>query len=218
MQVSTWMTADPYCTTPDASLDTVAVAMAQGRFRCVPVVDAARRLIGIVTDRDLREHKGFLPSTRVTAAMTETVVAVRPDDPIERAAALLMERKVGGLPVLDDAGQVVGVITGTDLMRGLLSGSGGARAARIDFHFATPQQNFSAAVQAVEAAGGTVLGLGTYQATADGSGARRFFVRITAPDLDAVVARLREQDLVITAVHDPAAAPPPAGSTPTATA
>ena len=188
--------------TAEDRLDDVAKAMADGGFRHAPVIDAEGHVVGMVSDRDMREHKGFLPTTRVSAAMIEPAVTVGPDDPIERAAHLMREHKIGALPVVDAKRRVIGILTETDLLDGLLDGIGvGEHAARIDFTFSSPRQNFSEVVQAVERAGGTVLGLGTFQSTGDGSGARRFFVRVTAPRIDTIVDALGHCDLLIDAVQ-----------------
>jgi acetoin utilization protein AcuB len=202
MQVSLWMKEKPYCVTAEDRLDDVAKAMAAGGFRHAPVIDAEGHVVGMVSDRDMREHKGFLPTTRVSAAMIEPAVTVGPDDPIERAAHLMRERKIGALPVVDAERRLIGILTETDLLDGLLDGIGvGEHAARIDFTFRSPGQNFSQVVQAVERAGGTVLGLGTFQSTGDGSGARRFFVRVTAPRIDTILDALGHCDLLIDAVQ-----------------
>jgi CBS domain-containing protein len=104
--------------------------------------------------------------------------------------------------VVDGERHVVGIITETDLLDGLLDGLGvGEHAARIDFTFTSPRQSFAEVVQAVERAGATVLGLGTFQATDDGSGARRFFVRVTAPRLEPVVDALAHANILIDAVQ-----------------
>jgi CBS-domain-containing membrane protein len=165
MHVSTWMSEKPYCATPNERLDAVATAMQQGSFRHAPVVDCDGRLLGIVTDRDLREHKGYLSATKVSAAMSEPALAVAPEDPIERAAQLLLERKIGALPVIDGEGRVVGIVE--------LAAS----------------QGFAEAVRTIEAAGGIVLGLGTFEAS--DNTARRFFVRVAAGGADRAVAALR---------------------------
>ncbi len=207
MQVSMWMHANPYCVTAEERLEVVWQEMRARGFRHAPVVDAAGALEGMLSDRDLREHKGYLDSTIVSAAMSEPALSVRPDDPIEVAARLLLEHRIGGLPVVDAAGKVIGIVTETDLLRGFLDGSAGEHAARIDFHFSAPRQGFSDAVRAVEGAGGTVLGLGTFQATADGSGARRFFVRLTAPHIDPIVDAMARDGVIVSAVHHLPASP-----------
>jgi acetoin utilization protein AcuB len=196
------MKSAPYCVTADAHLDAVEQAMREGGFRHAPVVDGDGRLVGMISDRDLREHRGHLPSTLVSAALSEPALSARPDDPIERAAHLMLRHKIGGLPVVDDQQRVVGIVTETDILNGFLDGLGaGQRAVRIDFRFSAPSQGFSDAVQAVEGAGGMVLGVGTFQATADGSGERRFFVRVSAPRIEPIVDALGQRGVLVTAVH-----------------
>ena len=191
MQVSMWMTEKPFCANASDLLDMVAAAMEHGRFRHAPVVDAERRLVGMVSDRDLREQKGYLGATKVSAVISEPAIAVGPDDPIEEAAQILLERKIGGLPVIDAERRVVGILTTSDLLRGVLHGIGGTEGTvRIDFEFSTPEQGFAEPVRAIELAGGTVLGLGTFQASDDHP--RRFFVRVPTRDAERAAAALRE--------------------------
>lgn len=125
MNVSEWMTCGPETVAPEDLLESVVEKMQRGSFRRVPVVGEGAVLAGIVTKRDLAEHKGYHATTRVRAAMTEQVVTVAASDSIDRAAALILEHKVGGLPVVDGDHRVVGIITTTDLLRGLLRSSQG---------------------------------------------------------------------------------------------
>jgi CBS domain-containing protein len=113
------MTPDPQTIEQFDRLEHAHQLMERGGFRRLPVVDAAGRFVGIVTDRDMRQHHGHLHETLVTAAMVEPALTVGPDDSIETAAALVLRRKIGGLPVVSD-GRLVGIITETDLLRGLL--------------------------------------------------------------------------------------------------
>src|SRR5262245_3831827 len=77
MHVSKWMTHNPFCVQPNDMLEAVADAMQRGRFRHAPVVASDRRVIGMVTERDLREQKGYWSSTRVSAALSEPAITVR---------------------------------------------------------------------------------------------------------------------------------------------
>ena len=117
MHVSMWMTEKPYCVTPDDLLDAVAAAMQRGRFRHAPVVARDGRLVGVVSDRDLREQKGYLGSTKVSAVLSEPAITVRPEDSIEDAAHIMLERQIGALPVIDREERVVGIVTTTDVCR-----------------------------------------------------------------------------------------------------
>jgi acetoin utilization protein AcuB len=111
-----------------------AQRMASRRVRHLPVVNAAGRLIGVVTDRDLR-HLLFEPTVfravgtvavdrllkrvPVRDVMSSPVVSVGPDDELEEAARTMLEDKIGCLPVVKD-GLVVGIITETDLLHRIL--------------------------------------------------------------------------------------------------
>lgn len=105
--------------------------MCRQRIRHLPVVGSDGRLAGIVTDRNLR-HYLFVPdvlrtignvsvteilrSVTVKEIMSAPVISVRPDDDLEEAARLMLEDKVGSLPVVEE-GRVVGIVTETDLLR-----------------------------------------------------------------------------------------------------
>jgi len=105
--------------------------MSRHRIRHLPVVEGDGRLAGVVTDRDLR-HRLFAPevfraigevsvdtlmrSAPVRDAMSSPAVSVRPDEDLADAARLMLEDRIGSLPVVED-GRVVGIITETDLLR-----------------------------------------------------------------------------------------------------
>src|SRR5262249_41948669 len=101
------------------------------RVRHLPVVDAAGELIGIVTDRDLRHHLFdprvfrevgmtavdiLLKAVPVSEVMSSPVLSVESDEDLVEAAYIMLEDKVGSLPVLEQ-GRVVGIVTETDVLR-----------------------------------------------------------------------------------------------------
>jgi len=119
MQILNLMTADPATV---SSRDTLAMAKAvmdAGHFRRLPVVDDGK-LVGILTERDIREHTGYLESTRVDAAMRTALVTVGPRATVEEAARLMLQHKIGGLPIVDD-GRLVGIVTTSDLLKAFLN-------------------------------------------------------------------------------------------------
>lgn len=119
--VGTWMTKNPVTATPHEKLASIAAKMHAGAFRCVPVLgDGAP--VGIVTDRDIRQHTGFLDQTEAFNAMSEAIVTVTPTTHIGEAARLLRERKIGALPVVED-GKLAGVITTADVLEALTRGT-----------------------------------------------------------------------------------------------
>ena len=112
------MTANPVAATPDDTLAQAQAKMREGRFRSMPVLEGGK-LVGIITDRDIREHAAHLDH-KVALAMTKDVMTVKPDTSIWDAARLLIDHKIGGLPVVDD-GQLVGMVTTIDLLRAFVS-------------------------------------------------------------------------------------------------
>ena len=115
--VGTWMTKNPVTATPHEKLASIAAKMHAGGFRCVPILHDGVP-VGIVTDRDIRQHTGSLDQTEASKAMSEALITVTPSTEIREAARLLRDRKIGGLPVVED-GKLAGVITTDDVLEAL---------------------------------------------------------------------------------------------------
>lgn len=118
--VGHWMTQNPVTTSPEEKLDSVQRRMNEGRFRSMPVLSEGK-LVGIVTDRDLRAHVGYLDHTEVKLAMNTDLLTVTPSTSIHDAARLLRERKIGALPVLED-GSMVGIVSSSDILQAFIEG------------------------------------------------------------------------------------------------
>jgi len=121
----------------DATVVDAWTLMRTRQVRHLPVLDAERRLIGILTDHDLRQvileravgeeparSAPPLAGLRVNEIMTWGVVMVRPDADVRDAARIMQERKLGALPVAE-GGRVVGMLTATDVIEGLAAVPGG---------------------------------------------------------------------------------------------
>jgi acetoin utilization protein AcuB len=118
MLISRLMTNGATTVSSHDTLRTAATLMESGGFRRVPVVDEDQ-LVGIVSDRDIRAHSGYLDLTKVTAAMTSDPKTVTPRMSVEDAARLMITHKIGGLPVVED-GKLVGILTTTDVLKAFL--------------------------------------------------------------------------------------------------
>lgn len=114
--------------------------MCRHKVRHLPVVDAHRRLCGIITDRDLRHHLfrpdvfrsiGSVPTERLLTAvsvrdvMSSPVISVGPEASLEQAAGRMRAGKLGSLPVVED-GRIIGIVTETDLLRRIVGDDVGA--------------------------------------------------------------------------------------------
>ncbi len=103
------------------SHETLRAADAQMRLadvRHLPVVDAHERLVGILSNRDLLKALGEGAMDReVRAVMSEDVVFVRAETYAYEAAAVMLDRRIGALPVVDAQSRVTGILTETDFLR-----------------------------------------------------------------------------------------------------
>lgn len=131
MQVEQWMNRDLVTVSPDESFRTAMHLIRQKGIRHLPVVEG-KRLVGVVTDRDLRqaapsgatslsthELHYILERLTVREIMTKQVVTIRPEQTIEDAALLLLGHRIGGLPVVQE-GELCGIITETDILQAFL--------------------------------------------------------------------------------------------------
>ncbi len=137
------MTREPITVDPEAPLGSAIDVMREKGFRHLPVTDEAGRLVGIITDRDLRnaamapalaEHLSLaarrrlrglgqaLEKLRVKDAMTWGVVTTHPGATLTRAAAIMFQGRFGSLPVVE-AGKLVGILTERDLLKALMLSS-----------------------------------------------------------------------------------------------
>ena len=119
MQMLHVMTRHPETVRPSGMLLKAKEMMDAGGFRRLPVVHEGR-VVGILIERDLREHGGYLKSTKVDAAMKTPVVTVDSKMSAEEAARLMLANKVGGLPVVD-GGKLIGIVTSSDMLRAFLN-------------------------------------------------------------------------------------------------
>ena len=131
MLVGQWMTKDPITVGPKESIVLARMIMRQRGIRRLPVVEGDR-LVGIVTDRDVREAWAsdantlaaqelhyLLERIPVRDVMSSPAITVTPETPLDVAVSLLREKKIGGLPVQDND-KLVGILTDTDVFQAFL--------------------------------------------------------------------------------------------------
>ncbi|WP_457572519.1 CBS and ACT domain-containing protein [Desulfovulcanus sp.] len=138
MLVKDWMTNGPINVGEEASVIDAAEIMFKNNIRQVPVIDAQGNLVGIVSDRDIRDAlpskylPGDLPSEdtggliflKVKDIMTIDPIVTYPDETVENVAYILQKNKIGGLPVIDENNNLVGIITEVDVFRYLCTVTG----------------------------------------------------------------------------------------------
>ena len=124
---------------PSASLEEARLLMSAKNVRQLPVTGEGNRLVGILSDRDIREAmlpvrllpgssekemEGILAGTLVERVMTRKVATASVNDSLEDAIVLLHDFRVNALPVLDDEGSVAGIITRTDVLKAFIEALG----------------------------------------------------------------------------------------------
>ena len=203
MFVKEWMTAKPKTAPGKTPVIEAMHLLREGGFRRLPVVDDGV-LIGIVTDKDLKEATPskatslsvyelnyLLSKLTIKDVMKTPVFSVSPSDPVETAALLMENKKISGLTVVDD-GKVVGIITITDILRAFIAAlglhEGGTRVTiRVPnapgvlekVASAAPPSNISAVVSSGKSEDGLEMVL-----RANGEGASSFADRLRAKGID----------------------------------
>jgi acetoin utilization protein AcuB len=148
MYIAASMTPDPLCLHPEMSLRQVRDLITGKSFRHFPVTDAAGRIVGMVSDRDLRsafpstalnpavrqDQLERLEQVRVASIMSRPPIALKRDATLDDALLLFDRHSIGALPVVDHDGSIVGIITVRDVLGAYrrLFGIGGAGSSLVE--------------------------------------------------------------------------------------
>ncbi len=170
---------------PDTPFQEALRLMREHKFRRLPVVNADQKLVGIVSERDLLhaapspatslsvwEMNYLLSKLKVEQLMVTRVQVVTPDTPLEEAARLMVEHKIGGMPVVDEQRHVVGVITETDIFRAFVEMLGTGRpGVRLMLQVSGGVGTLSKLTTAIAGLGGNIISVGTFDVDLDGTAA-----------------------------------------------
>ena len=137
MLIRDWMTREVITVEAETSMLKAGKLMKEHDIRRLPVLDAEKRVIGIVSDRDVKaaspskattldvhEMYYLLSELKIKDIMTPNPLTIGPTDTVENGALLMQEKGFGGLPVVDDKGKLVGIITDHDVFKVLVSITG----------------------------------------------------------------------------------------------
>ncbi|HEU4368690.1 MAG TPA: CBS domain-containing protein [Methylomirabilota bacterium] len=137
MRVRDLMTSKPITVDPETPMLDARQRMAEARIRHLVVVEGSR-VVGIVTDRDIRlnlpspatslsvwEINALLAKLTVGGVMSRSVLVVDSERPAAEAARLMLDHKIGALPVVD-GGRLIGIVTESDFVRAVAGPGRGA--------------------------------------------------------------------------------------------
>ena len=201
MLVGERMTHPVVFATPDMSIQDTLQLMRRENIRRTPVAKDGK-LVGIVSDKDLLnaspsdatslsiwELNYLLSKIKVEEVMTGVVITVTEDTPIEEAARIMSDNKIGGLPVLRN-GSVVGIITETDLFHLLLELTGAREfGVRATFLLEDKPGELAKVTNAVAEKGGNVIAIGTF--AGDDQQTREIMMKVRGVD-DATITTILE--------------------------
>ncbi|HDN79410.1 MAG: hypothetical protein DRI61_13510 [Chloroflexi bacterium] len=174
MLVKERMTSPVIKITPNTSVQDALELMRENKIRRLPVVERGK-LVGIVTERDLlyatpspattlsiQEMHYVLSKLPVREVMSSPVITVTEDTPLEEAARLMADNKIGGLPVVRD-GELVGIITESDIFK-IFMEMLAAREEGVRITLLVPEKKgmLAAITKAIAARGGNIVSLGQF--------------------------------------------------------
>lgn len=204
MLVRDRMTLTPVTITPSVSVTEALRLMNEKKIRRLPVLDAAGKLVGIVSDRDLLqaspspatslaiwEIHDLLAKLTIDKTMTREVITVTEDTPLEEAARVMVDHKIGGLPVMKGK-ELVGIISESDLFKTLLELLGGRRpGVRITVATTGAKGTLADVTNTIYEAGGNIVGLGFSEVDSTDGGTWVNTFKVQGVDKDKLVAAVR---------------------------
>ncbi len=136
MLVKNWMSKKVITVEVDDSMQNAIYILQEKDIKMLPVMEKGE-IVGIITDRDLKKASPsdattldmhellfLISKIKIRDLMKKSVYTVQPDCTVEEAAAVLLEKKISGLPVVDENSRLLGIITRSDLFRVIISLTG----------------------------------------------------------------------------------------------
>jgi acetoin utilization protein AcuB len=169
------MTPNPFTVEETDTVTDAQSLMDREKIHRLPVIDHQKKLVGIISEKDLLkaspspattltvyEMNNLLAKLKIGTVMSRNVITVTPDTLVEDAARLLVDRNVGGLPVMD-GNKLVGIVTESDLFR-LLIDLFGTRRKGLRLTLRVPERAGEIAdmTKVITDAGGNIISLGSF--------------------------------------------------------
>ena len=196
------MSAEPVTVEASTPFQDALKLMREHRFPRLPVVEKSGKQVGIVSERDLLyaspspatslsvwELNYLLSKLQVREIMAENVITTTPDTPIEDAARLIVDSKIGGLPVVDEHSHVVGVITETDIFKTFVEMLGGGESGlRLSLEVPERKGVIAELSRVIFELGGDIVSVGSFWG--DAPGERELVVKVRDVGKDQLVNKL----------------------------
>jgi acetoin utilization protein AcuB len=175
MLVKERMTKNPIFIRPDTPVTEAQALIKREKIHHLPVMDKDEKLVGIVTEKDLLyaspsvattlsvyEMTSLLAKLKVEKVMSREVISITEDVPLEEAARIMADNRIGGLPIMRGK-TLVGMITESDLFRLFIELFGARqKGVRIAVTMSNEKGKLARIAGAVTASGGNIIALGTF--------------------------------------------------------
>jgi len=207
------MTRNVVTVTRDTSVLAVRNILHEHQFNQVPVVDG-KKVVGIITDRDIRENSASPASTlsvhelnyllsemKAGDIMTKDPITVTPETPIEAATEIITRHNIGSLPVVSK-GELVGIITTSDLLNVLLEVMGmGTPSSRIELTVPSDMGELEKIAGIVKARGLTIISM-VSSVSKDDPGKRLAVIRVNTEDVRDLCKAMRDAGYRVTTRYE----------------
>ena len=192
MLVARRMSRDPISISPEASIQEAIELMKTHSIRHLPVVDGQERLVGWVSDTELRGVfiASMIEELTVGDVMISDPITVSSTDVLEQAALLISKHKIGGMPVLED-GKLVGIITVVDILEAFVDIMGVlGSSSRLDVRLGDSRDAFPEVSRIIREHDGEIISVGILSQE---SPERIYSFRIEKCDTEPLRQALEEQ-------------------------
>lgn len=202
MLVQSLMIEDPLTISDRTSVQEAIALMQDHSIRHLPVVDDSKKLLGWVTLGDMKQ--GLLPAMVTGLSVADLMIrnpfTIRPQDDVEVAARVVYEKKIGGMPVVDDDDKVVGVITVTDLLNAFVGIMGIlTNGTRLDVNVGQEAHGFESVSRIIHDHGGEIISVGYAAHMPD---KRIHYFRLKKCPSEPIISALKENGYEIISCSD----------------
>jgi acetoin utilization protein AcuB len=212
------MTADVITVCEGTPMMKASIIMKEKNIRSLPVLNNQGKLVGIVTDRDLKdaspskatsldvyELNYLISSINVESIMSRDLVFVRSDETVEFASILMLENKISSLPVINHIDSLVGIVTQTDIFKALIS-IAGTYTGVIQFALSLEDRpgSIREAADVIRSYGGRIVSILSTRETAE-ERSHHIYIRILSLPEDRLGDLLKELEIrfvVLYAIRD----------------
>lgn len=193
MIVKNWMTTDVITVSPDTTLLKIARILKEHNIRRVPVLNDNSQIVGMVTDRDVKdaspskatsldmyEMHYLLAEIKAADIMTPNPIVIKDTNTIEKAAMIMLDNKIGGLPVVDAKNKLVGIVSDQDIFKALVIITGVREGGiQLGFSIANKQGAMKPVFDLIRQYGGRIISV---LSTNNDKGERTIFLRLKEMD------------------------------------